>query len=405
MIAAFAHALLLVVLLPIAATSIYLGLLALLALLPARAPRAGARTRRFAIVVPAHNEEAALPALLASIAVLDYPAHLVRTLVIADNCDDATADVAHRCGADAIERMDPERRGKGYALAYGLTHLSGAWDAVVFADADCVVSANLLAAFDAHITAGARAVQAYYTMAPPAASPTRLARALALELVHRVRPQARRWFGGSAGLKGSGMCFTRDAIAKVGWTATGLAEDAEQHVALLMNGMRVAFVPEATVVGAMPSALSDASTQHRRWEAGRLRAARAAAIPLLRSGVRQRAIAPVDAAIDLLIPPVSLLGAALPVLLGAACVSGATVPIALAVAAVVSFTMYVAAGVVMLRPGAAELARGVGAIPAYVLWKLIVYVRAMTTRGQAWERTPRGDAYERASRTTQPPRA
>src|SRR5438105_46793 len=74
----------------------YLALLAVASLAPKRTskPAAVASPTRFAVVVPAHNEEAMLRTTLDSILEQAYPAECFELHVIADNCTDATADVA-----------------------------------------------------------------------------------------------------------------------------------------------------------------------------------------------------------------------------------------------------------------------------------------------------------------------
>src|SRR5438552_2448341 len=78
----------------------YLLLLALAALLPRRAsPPDGPARRRFALLVPAHDEEASIGRLLASTQALEYPADRFAVYVVADNCQDRTAEAARAGGA------------------------------------------------------------------------------------------------------------------------------------------------------------------------------------------------------------------------------------------------------------------------------------------------------------------
>ena len=68
-----------------------------------------------------------------------------RLLVVADNCTDDTAAVAAAAGAEVIARNDPEKIGKGYALEWGLQHLSAdPPDIVIVIDADCRLSDNAI---------------------------------------------------------------------------------------------------------------------------------------------------------------------------------------------------------------------------------------------------------------------
>jgi glycosyltransferase involved in cell wall biosynthesis len=73
------------------------------------------------VVVPAHNEEAMLPACLAALrraaAAAGIPVHL---LVVADTCTDRTAAVARACGARVISTG---ARNVGAARAAGMTEM------------------------------------------------------------------------------------------------------------------------------------------------------------------------------------------------------------------------------------------------------------------------------------------
>src|SRR5919201_4724168 len=132
---------------PTALMVLYLDVLSVAATLWRRAPHPSSPRHRFAILVPAHNEEQLLPRLLQSINALDYPRALYDVHVVADNCTDRTAAVAAAAGATVHVRADDQRRGKGYALRWLLARLGragAAYDAYVILDADSVVSPNFL---------------------------------------------------------------------------------------------------------------------------------------------------------------------------------------------------------------------------------------------------------------------
>jgi glycosyltransferase involved in cell wall biosynthesis len=85
---------------------------------------------RVDVVIPALNEEAALPLVLG-----DIPRELVRRVVVADNgSTDRTAEVARAHGAEVVHQ--PER-GYGAACLAALDHLrADPPDVVVFLDGD-----------------------------------------------------------------------------------------------------------------------------------------------------------------------------------------------------------------------------------------------------------------------------
>ena len=70
---------------------------------------------RFAILICARNEEAVIADLIQSIRHQTYDQSLLTVFVMADNCTDATADIARREGAVVYTRINREKVGKGYA--------------------------------------------------------------------------------------------------------------------------------------------------------------------------------------------------------------------------------------------------------------------------------------------------
>ena len=167
--------------------------------------------RRFAILVPAHNEEGMIARLLDSVTRLKYTPELFDVCVVADNCHDRTADIARLAGVMVFERFDAVDRAKGYALRWLLEQLQGAghaYDAYVILDADSVIAPNFLMAMNARLEGGATAVQAYYSVLNSRDSTMAGLRFAALAAVHYLRPLGRLRLGLSAGLKGNGMCFS-----------------------------------------------------------------------------------------------------------------------------------------------------------------------------------------------------
>src|SRR6185503_12695281 len=160
-----------------------------------RAPSYGPPSLRFAIVVPAHNEQEGIASTVDNLLAIEYPKDLFSVVVVADNCSDETALRAEKAGARVFVRHDDKLRGKGYALAHAFERLMSEVDALVVVDADTVVSPNLLSAFGARIASGAKAVQADYAVRNPnAAWRTRLM-AVAFGSFHVVRSLARERLG------------------------------------------------------------------------------------------------------------------------------------------------------------------------------------------------------------------
>ncbi|HEY9651501.1 MAG TPA: glycosyltransferase family 2 protein, partial [Coleofasciculaceae cyanobacterium] len=138
------------------------------ALLPNRSEiwKAELQRPRIAVLIPAHNEASGIGGTLET--VIHQLTSQDQLIVIADNCTDETARVVRSFGAIALERHDPSRLGKGYALDYGLQFMeSNPPDVVVIIDADCRVEPGVIERIANTAITSNRPVQANYSMAPP----------------------------------------------------------------------------------------------------------------------------------------------------------------------------------------------------------------------------------------------
>jgi cellulose synthase/poly-beta-1,6-N-acetylglucosamine synthase-like glycosyltransferase len=368
--------------------------LLLLTVLSARLPRpkASTRTLRFDVIVPAHDEAAGITRTIENLLQLDWPRELFRVLVIADNCTDETAAVARAAGADVLVRTDPEKRGKGYALAFAFeaSRVSGRAAAVAVVDADSEASANLLEAFSARLEGGATAVQAHYGVLNAFASWRTRLMAIALGSFHQLRSRGRERLHASCGIRGNGWCATHALLARVPYRAFSLTEDIEFGIELGLAGCRVAYTEEAHVDGEMVTSAAAAKSQRQRWEGGRLKLIAAKLAPLGRAALLHGDGVCLDLALDLLVLPLSYLVLnvlAFGVVAAAAGHADARNPsLWLAAADAAILVLYVLRGWHLSHVGARgllDLARA----PGFILWKLLLMVSGRKV--QQWVRTHR----------------
>ncbi len=358
----------------------------------ARPMSGGRMQRRFAILVPAHNEEGVIARLLTSLNRLDYPHDSFDVCVVADNCDDATAIISRGLGAHVYERFTTDGRAKGFALRWLLEQLQQArqaYDAFVIVDADSILAPNFLRCMDARLDRGARAIQAYYSVLNADQSAIAGLRYAALAAVHYLRPLGRSVFGLSCGLKGNGSGFDASILREFSWRWFTLAEDVEFHLALVERGIGVQFAPETWVKADMPVSLRQAASQNSRWERGRLELIRLHVPRLLLSGLRQRSLLQLDAALEQLIPPLSV-----PFALGALSVPsglalGNPYLAAAALACLVGYAAYLVAALALVR-APWRIYATLAIAPVYITWKVGLYARSMLgARSTAWVRTAR----------------
>lgn len=394
--AALVHALLLAVESLLALASGYLLGLLLAAREAAANPSppaaADRRQLRLVVLIPAHDEEAGIWATLASISRCAYPAQLRRIVVIADNCSDGTARVAREAGAEVWERSDADRRGKGFALAWALDRLLAedeGCDAVVMVDADCLVSANLLEAVAQRLDSGCEAIQVDYVAGNPGDSHTSALRFAGFALADTVRFLGKERLGLSCGLVGTGMAFTRQLLEAAPWTTTGLVEDGEYHMRLVLAGKRARFVPEAWVSQAVPTTMRTSAEQQARWETGRLALAGHWSPRLIAAGLARRDAVRLHAGLECLVPPQSVIALGTAGSATAALLLRSRRLLALSAFTLTAQIAFVLGGLRLVR-APASVYRALLMAPALIAAKLGLYARLLSGRGPTgWVRTKR----------------
>ncbi len=360
--------------------------------LPAGRPRRQAAAATDTVVLmPAHDEAATIAGIVAPL-VASLPA-TARLLVVADNCTDDTAAVARAHGAEVIERRDAARRGKGFALDFGRSHLGRRPPAcVVIVDADCVVTGDGVAALAARAMAADAAVQARYLLeADRAAPPMVQISTFAFLVKNLVRQRGAARLGAPAVLTGSGMALPWRLFATVPLGGSDLVEDLAMGLALVDAGEPPRYCDGVTVTSA---AAGEAATlvQRTRWEHGFLDTARRRALPLIGRSLGQGRFGATWLGLHLLTPPLALL---LMACAGVTLMEGVLVALGMAAAPLVAMlAIDLALGLAVLACwasiGRAVLAPGtLLRLPLYALWKVPVYLGFVGKRQTEWVRTER----------------
>jgi cellulose synthase/poly-beta-1,6-N-acetylglucosamine synthase-like glycosyltransferase len=351
---------------------------------------------RIAVLVPAHNESAGLLPTLDDIK-LQLRSN-DRVLVVADNCTDDTAAIARTAGAEVIERQDSARRGKGYALDFGIQHLSSAPpDILIMVDADCRVAANAIARLTQLCAMTQRPVQALYLMAAPANS--RINHQVA-EFAWRVknwlRPLGLWALGLPCQLMGTGMAFPWAVIRSVDLANGWLVEDLKLGLDLASQGHPPLFCPSALVSSQFGSSAKAARTQRERWERGHISMILTTAPQLFRRAVMDRNWNLLALTLDLAVPPLSLLAM---LVVGTVCLTAACALLgfslsALIVSGAALAAFVLAAFLAWLKCGRDIVPIGtVISIPLYILGKLGLYrIKIFNKTDAQWLRTDRTES-------------
>ena len=380
-----------------AAFAVYLLVLSVAALFYSPLQARSGPTSRLTVLIPAHDESALIGRCVRSFGAQTYPRHLVRVVVVADNCTDDTASIAGSAGADAVlVRDEPKARGKGRALRWAMDILlfkPGAPDEIVVVDADSVADPDFLMALVQPFEAGAQAVQGESLLYGDGSTLSEL-RVAAFRLVNRVRPSGRSVLGLPAtSLAGNGMLLARDLLLARPWEAYTSAEDLEYGLDLQMAGVRIAFAGRAVVLSPpAPNAVA-AATQQLRWEGGKVHLARTRIPQLVVHAVRRRRPLLLVTAFELALPPLGFIAAAAAAgtLLGTALTAGGVIPAWTLVPWCLAATAIVLFVLIGLRAGQASRSeyRALLRAPWFVATKPARALGIMRFRGDTWVRTER----------------
>lgn len=260
-----------------------------------------------AVIVPAHNESLGITTTLQPI--LPQLRNQDRLIVVADNCTDDTAKVAHDLGATVVVRENKALRGKGYALDFGLQALkNNPPDVVIIIDADCTISENGVSALTEACMIYQRPIQALYLMSTLAPANLKLKVAEFAWLVkNQVRPLGFKKMNLPCQLMGTGMAFLWKDINDINLASGHIVEDMKMGVDLCRAKKPPMFLPQVLVKSFFPSGQDAAKSQRTRWEHGHLSVILGDAPALFLEAIKAKNMQMLAMAFDLIVPPLAVL--------------------------------------------------------------------------------------------------
>jgi len=368
----------------------YLFFLAVASFVPEKKKqRFGPRTR-FVILIPAHNEAELIGPTLDSLGAVDYPQELYEVVVLADNCTDETAQILQDRNVACLERSEPDKRGKGFALGWAFPRLLEMYnhDAYIVIDADTHLEPDFLQAINQYFCRGAKAVQGYSQARHPERSPMESLSFLGFALNRNLRYRGRSRLGWTANLMGTGMCFSRQVIEQLGWNTTTMVEDIEYEMFLHLHGVRVVFAPDAGINVELHDSVKQTRGQRARWDMGKFEVRNRYLPRLLKAGFATRDISYFDSAMELLLPPFSLFCIVIMTWAGLFFLldyRGINLNCYLWLAVVFSLILYITVGLVTAGADG-KVYRSLLYAPFFLLWRcwIILYESCRGNRKRQW---------------------
>jgi cellulose synthase/poly-beta-1,6-N-acetylglucosamine synthase-like glycosyltransferase len=207
-----------------------------------------------------------------------------------------------------------------------------------------------------------------------------------------VRPSGLKQLGFPSLLTGTGMAFPWSIIRSVSLASSNIVEDMQMSLDLAIAGHPTVFCPEAKVTGCLPQRQQAAKSQRTRWEHGHLQTLLTQTPRLAAASVGQKRFDLFAIALDLSVPPLSLLVAiwvaAFAASLLAATFGTSLIPaVFLAVQGLLILVSIVGA---WAKFGRADISGAtLLSVPFYILWKIPLYMGFILKRQTKWVRTER----------------
>jgi cellulose synthase/poly-beta-1,6-N-acetylglucosamine synthase-like glycosyltransferase len=232
------------------------------------------KQHKFAVVIAARNERAVIGELIRSIKNQNYPAELLDTIVVADNCTDDTAQVARDAGAIVYERFNKEQVGKGYALDYLFKHIyadypDAGYEGYFVFDADNLLDENYVAEMNKIFDGGYRIITSYRNSKNYGSNWISAGYALWFLREARFLNNSRMQLNSSCAVSGTGFLISDEIVRENnGWKHHLLTEDIEFSIDSVIHGEKIGYCEKAKIYDEQPVTFKQSWTQRMRWSKG-----------------------------------------------------------------------------------------------------------------------------------------
>lgn len=229
---------------------------------------------RFAVISAARNEEAVIKQFVDSVKNQNYPSGLVDIYIVADNCDDKTAETARNAGAVVFERFDKINIGKGYALDFLFQRIfemkgNDYYDGYFIFDADNLLDANYITEMNKAVSSGYEIITSYRNTKNYDSSWVSAGYSLGFLRDAKFLHNARMIVNNGSVVSGTGFFVKSNIINELGgWKYFTLTEDCEFSIRNLLKGHKIAYCHDAIFYDEQPVDFKTSVCQRLRWVKG-----------------------------------------------------------------------------------------------------------------------------------------
>ncbi len=228
--------------------------------------------RKFAILVPARNEERVIRNLLISLKNQNYDKSRYDIFVLPNNCTDRTEEICETEKVNVI-KFKEKITSKGEVLKLAFSRIDDEfknYDAFLIFDSDNVVHPDFISKMNDVYNSGYKVAQGYRDSKNPSDTWISNTHSLYYWLQNFFFNKARMNLGKSCFLNGTGMMISKEFIKENGYNVFTITEDIELTVQCAIKNVKIGFVEEAITYDEQPLKFVDSYKQRKRWSKGML---------------------------------------------------------------------------------------------------------------------------------------
>lgn len=228
--------------------------------------------KKFAILVPARNEERVIKNLIASLKNQNYDKSKYDIFVLPNNCTDKTEEI---CNIEKVNiiKFEEKINSKGEVLKLAFSKINDEfknYDAFLIFDSDNVVHPDFISKMNDAYNAGYKVAQGYRDSKNPSDTWISNTHSLYYWLQNFFFNKARMNLGKSCFLNGTGMMISKEFIEENGYNVFTITEDIELTVQCATKNVKIGFVEDAITYDEQPLKFGDSYKQRKRWSKGML---------------------------------------------------------------------------------------------------------------------------------------
>ncbi len=264
--------------------------------------------RKFAIVIPARNEELVIGNLIKSLKSQEYPKDKFDIFVVPNNCNDNTKDIAILNGANIIDCKNIEINSKGDVLRYSFKILENKdYEAYLVFDADNVVHPKFINEMNKALCLGYDVAQGYRDSKNVSDSWISSSHSIHYLVQNYFVNRARENLNKSCFINGTGFMISKKYLKENGYDSITVTEDIELSVKCGLENQRIAFVEDAITYDEQPIDFITSWKQRKRWSVGTIQVLKNYFIKLSKA-IKKRNFEAFDNMIFLIAPIIQVIG-------------------------------------------------------------------------------------------------